>query len=74
MANAYSPRLFLVQMLSMAYLLTCFADQPCAAGESVVLPSLEMPRSVVSPATDQEISLFPRFRNPSTVVTTTRRA
>ncbi|XP_075750577.1 uncharacterized protein LOC142817444 [Rhipicephalus microplus] len=59
MANAYTPRLFLVEMLSMAYLLACFAGQPCAAGESVVLPSLEMPRSVDSPATDQAISLFP---------------
>ncbi|KAL3181616.1 hypothetical protein MRX96_036732 [Rhipicephalus microplus] len=59
MANAYTPRLFLVQVLSMTYLLACFACQPCAAGESVVLPSLEMPRSVDSPATDQAILQFP---------------
>ncbi|KAH7976034.1 hypothetical protein HPB52_008367 [Rhipicephalus sanguineus] len=59
MANAYTPRLFLVQMVNMAYLLACFAGPPCTAGESVVLPSLEMPRSVHSPATDQTISQFP---------------
>ncbi|KAL1485810.1 hypothetical protein MTO96_047205, partial [Rhipicephalus appendiculatus] len=59
MANAYPPRLFLVKMLNMSYLLACFAGQPCAAGESVVLPSLEMPRSVDSPATDQVTSQFP---------------
>ncbi|KAL3246849.1 hypothetical protein MRX96_057398 [Rhipicephalus microplus] len=46
-------------MLNMAYLLAYFAGQPCAAGKSVVLPSLEMPRSVISPATDQAISQFP---------------
>ncbi|KAH7985630.1 hypothetical protein HPB52_025503 [Rhipicephalus sanguineus] len=46
-------------MVNMAYLLACFAGQPCTAGESVVLPSLEMPRSVDSPATDQAISQFP---------------
>ncbi|KAL3188813.1 hypothetical protein MRX96_002977 [Rhipicephalus microplus] len=55
MANTYTPRLFLVQMLSMAYLLTCFAGQPCAAGESVLLPSLGMPRSADSTAMDQVI-------------------
>ncbi|KAH8024340.1 hypothetical protein HPB51_022459 [Rhipicephalus microplus] len=59
MVNAYTLRLFLVQMLNKAYLLACFAGEPCAAGESVVLPSLEMPRSVISPATDQAISQFP---------------
>ncbi|KAL3192158.1 hypothetical protein MRX96_059269 [Rhipicephalus microplus] len=46
-------------MLSMAYLLACFAGQPCATGESVVLPFLEMPRSVSSPATDQAILQLP---------------
>ncbi|KAL3190566.1 hypothetical protein MRX96_020073 [Rhipicephalus microplus] len=56
MANAYTPHLFLVQMLNVAYLFACFAGQPCAPGESVVLPSLEMPRSVNRPATDQDIS------------------
>ncbi|KAH7934553.1 hypothetical protein HPB51_029081 [Rhipicephalus microplus] len=40
-------------------LLACSAGQPCAAGESAVLPSLEMPCSVDSPATDQVISQFP---------------
>ncbi|KAL3235908.1 hypothetical protein MRX96_022337 [Rhipicephalus microplus] len=59
MANAYTPRLFLVQMFNMAYLFACFAGQPSAAGESVVLPSLDMPRSVDRPATDQVISQFP---------------
>ncbi|KAL1487082.1 hypothetical protein MTO96_046684, partial [Rhipicephalus appendiculatus] len=59
MANAYPPRLFLVKMLNMAYLLACFAGQPCAASKSVVLPSLEMPRSVDSPATNQVTSQFP---------------
>ncbi|KAL1421759.1 hypothetical protein MTO96_022808 [Rhipicephalus appendiculatus] len=59
MANAYPPRLFLVQTLNMAYLLACFAGQPCAADESVALPYLEMPRSVDSPATDQAILQFP---------------
>ncbi|KAH6921256.1 hypothetical protein HPB50_027757 [Hyalomma asiaticum] len=59
MANAYPTRLFLVQILKMAYLLACFASQRCAVGQSVVLPSLEMPRSVDSPATDQAIPLFP---------------
>ncbi|KAL3190068.1 hypothetical protein MRX96_020393 [Rhipicephalus microplus] len=59
MADAYMPRLFLVQVLNMAYLFACFTGQPCAAGESVVLQSLEMPRSVDRPATNQAITQFP---------------
>ncbi|KAH8038524.1 hypothetical protein HPB51_001788 [Rhipicephalus microplus] len=59
MANAYTPRRFLVQMLNMASLLACFAGQPCAAGESVVLPSLETPRSIDPTTADQAISQFP---------------